>query len=156
MRVALGLLSAEAFAPFGTTAVSPEENLRNDLSSALQNRRDDSRIKLSLNNRPPTPLPHRAPRLERHPYSSQTFMPLSVSRYVVIVAPSGADGAPDLKGLLGFVANGNQVVSYNAGVWHLPLTVLDKHGKFAVFMFTVGEADSEFLTLAEPLDIELA
>ncbi|MBI4183597.1 MAG: ureidoglycolate lyase [Proteobacteria bacterium] len=154
MRVKLAPLAAEVFAPFGTVAVSPAEGLRADLSGALQNWRSDARARLSLNNRPPTALPHLGPMMERHPYSSQTFMPLQVSRYLAIVAPPGPGGGPDLRRLLGFVASGKQVVSYNAATWHFPLTVLDTHGKFAVLMWTVGHDDTEFVTLPEPLEID--
>jgi ureidoglycolate lyase len=81
--------------------------------------------------------------LERHPYTSQTFIPLSDGgRYLVIVAPSvypsqsypalptprGKDlpgpGLPDLARLEAFVAEGDQAVTYGAGTWHAPMMVL--------------------------------
>jgi ureidoglycolate lyase len=84
--------------------------------------------------------------LERHPYTTQTFIPLGLSksetnqnRYLVIVAPSlppspkdeslpvpsvSADsgplpgrGLPDLMRIKAFVANGSQAVTYGAGTW---------------------------------------
>jgi ureidoglycolate lyase len=84
--------------------------------------------------------------LERHPYTTQTFIPLGLSksdarnaRYLVIVAPSlepsPADeslpvpygtasgdqlpgrGLPDLTKVKAFIANGAQAVTYGAGTW---------------------------------------
>ncbi|KAI1435209.1 putative ureidoglycolate hydrolase [Xylaria sp. CBS 124048] len=91
--------------------------------------------------------------LERHPFTSQTFIPLAVGsvarRYLVVVAPTmttaaatevkeGADlllpapegdglpgrGLPDVKGLRGFLASGDQAVTYAAGTWHAPMIAL--------------------------------
>jgi ureidoglycolate lyase len=92
--------------------------------------------------------------LERHPFTTQTFVPLSSSedattttRYLVVVAPSLAPGAlddglpvptgteaaalglpgrglPDLSRLRAFVATGRQAVTYGAGTWHAPMIAL--------------------------------
>jgi ureidoglycolate lyase len=84
--------------------------------------------------------------LERHPFTTQTFIPLglskseaSESRYLVIVAPSltpsledehfpvpsasasgdplPGRGLPDLMRIKAFVASGSQAVTYAAGTW---------------------------------------
>ena len=84
--------------------------------------------------------------LERHPYTTQTFIPMGLSksdakktRYLVIVAPSlepsPADvslpvppshisgdrlpgrGLPDLSRVTAFIANGSQAITYGAGTW---------------------------------------
>jgi len=85
--------------------------------------------------------------LERHPFTTQTFIPLglsrseaSESRYLVIVAPSlppssrdeqlpappvdaagelplPGRGLPDLMRIEAFVASGSQAVTYGAGTW---------------------------------------
>jgi len=93
--------------------------------------------------------------LERHPFTTQTFIPLGVSPgeqssscYVVIVAPSKPPspedehlpvprgecshdhppgrGLPDLTKLRAFVCRGTQAVTYGAGTWHAPMVVLGK------------------------------
>ncbi|KAJ2891158.1 ureidoglycolate hydrolase [Zalerion maritima] len=88
--------------------------------------------------------------LERHPYTSQTFIPLSSTpgtKYLIVVAPTlpqsdpanppvtvglpvpkgetlpGA-GMPDLSRLQAFVSEGFQAVTYAAGTWHAPMVVL--------------------------------
>jgi ureidoglycolate lyase len=94
--------------------------------------------------------------LERHPFTTQTFIPLGHSatehdkrRYVVIVAPSlppsnkdeelpvpsssrtGSStlpgrGLPDLSNIKAFIADGSQAVTYSAGTWHAPMVVVGR------------------------------
>lgn len=87
--------------------------------------------------------------LERHPYTTQTFAPVSSAAhaYLIVVAPSlapssqdshlcvptvGDDlpgrGLPDLRGLRAFVATAAQAVTYGAGTWHAPMVVLGPPG----------------------------
>ena len=106
--------------------------------------------------------------LERHPYTTQTFIPLGISpleaneaRYLVIVAPSlppsSADenlpvpastannerlpgrGLPDLQKIRAFIANGSQAVTYGAGTWHAPMVAIgNKAIAFVVVQFANG------------------
>jgi len=102
--------------------------------------------------------------LERHPYTSQTFIPLGLSaaeanepRFLVIVAPtlppssedeslpvpSGENlpgrGLPDLTNLRAFVAKGSQAVTYGPGTWHAPMIVVGKKPiSFVVAQFLNG------------------
>ncbi|KAK0733321.1 ureidoglycolate hydrolase [Lasiosphaeria miniovina] len=91
--------------------------------------------------------------LERHPFTTQTFIPLTTDdrkRYLVIVAPSlppaiadqalpvpvpgPADaaasrrlpgrGLPDVRRLRAFIARTNQAVTYGPGTWHAPMVAL--------------------------------
>lgn len=106
--------------------------------------------------------------LERHPFTTQTFIPLGLSgkegertSYLVIVAPSlepsGEDeglpvptstsefgrypgrGLPDLKGVQAFLANGSQAVTYGAGTWYDL-----KISRFPYCMRKEGRANSHF------------
>ncbi|KAH7360094.1 ureidoglycolate hydrolase-like protein [Rhexocercosporidium sp. MPI-PUGE-AT-0058] len=102
--------------------------------------------------------------LERHPYTTQTFIPLGISaqgtqsvRYLVIVAPSlppvksdealpvpngeglPGRGLPDLGRLKTFIADGGQAVTYGAGTWHAPMVVIGKRAiDFVVVQFANG------------------
>ena len=101
--------------------------------------------------------------LERHPFTTQTFSPLSSSpsEYLVIVAPSlppgpsdeglpvpsgdglPGRGLPDLRGLKAFVATSTQAVTYGAGTWHAPMVALGQVGTtvdFLVVQFSSGVA----------------
>ena len=90
--------------------------------------------------------------LERHPFTTQTFIPLAAdpaARFLVIVAPSlppstadealpvpGAGdgsklpgrGLPDLRRLCAFTATAGQAVTYGAGTWHAPMVALGSAG----------------------------
>jgi ureidoglycolate lyase len=101
--------------------------------------------------------------LERHPFTTQTFIPLGLSgaerntsSYVVIVAPSlpltpkdpsspslpappSGQGLPDLARLQAFIATGSQAVTYGAGTWHAPMVVIGSQMvNFVVVQFANG------------------
>ncbi|KAG0646897.1 Ureidoglycolatase [Hyphodiscus hymeniophilus] len=106
--------------------------------------------------------------IERHPYTTQTFIPLGLSSsevndacYLVIVAPTlpptTADetlpvpysranherlpgrGFPDLQKIRAFIANGSQGVTYGAGTWHAPMVVIGKKAiSFVVVQYANG------------------
>lgn len=77
-------------------------------------------------------LPFRLRVMERHPLSSQAFIPLQTQaddRYLVVVAPPGP---LDVGQLRAFLARGFQGVQYARGVWHHPLIALDRNSDFLV------------------------
>lgn len=104
--------------------------------------------------------------LERHPFTTQTFIPLGISpleakqaRYLVIVAPtlapseadkslpvprekgSSGRGLPDLDNMKAFIAKGSQAVTYGAGTWHAPMVVVGRKPiDFVVVQFSNGVA----------------
>ena len=101
-------------------------------------------------------LPMRATTLERHPHSSQTFIPIRVSRYLVIVAPDRPDGSPDLDKVRCFLANGRQCVTYRRGLWHHDMTVLDDTAEMAILMWCDGSSDDEeLLEIDAPFEVLL-
>lgn len=77
--------------------------------------------------------------LEKHPMSTQIFVPMNAERYLVLVARGG--DRPDLSTLGAFVAGGTQGVSYLPGVWHHPMIALDREIDFACFVWEDGSAD---------------
>ncbi|KAI8384224.1 galactose-binding domain-like protein [Radiomyces spectabilis] len=91
--------------------------------------------------RPTLELPMTAKLLERHPYSSQAFMPMTdgkVRAYLVIVALNGADDRPDLSTLKAFIATSKQGINYREGVWHHPMVVLEHEADFACIVHESG------------------
>lgn len=117
--------------------------------------------------------------LERHPYTTQTFTPLSISGpasaaarnrqgyYLVIVAPnvagpppdpspaSPAASPPDLAALRAFVATTDQAVTYGAGTWHAPMVALGPEGSTVDFVVTqfanaVGNEDCQEVVFGGP------
>ncbi|KAK9899775.1 Allantoicase [Cystobasidium minutum MCA 4210] len=87
--------------------------------------------------------------LEKHEYSSQSFIPLGggSDRYLVIVALPGQDGQPDLQTLRAFTASSSQGFTYAPNVWHHPMIALDRTTDFACITNETGDAkvDCEIL-----------
>lgn len=91
--------------------------------------------------------------LERHPFSTQTFLPMGQDlekvSFVVIVAStdeSTAQKLPDPLLLKAFLCKGNQSITYGAGTWHAPMVVVDENVPyidFAVFIHENGVADED-------------
>ena len=76
--------------------------------------------------------------LEKHPCSTQAFLPMNARRFLVVVA-RGED-APNLSTLAAFVATGAQGITYHPGVWHHPMIALDSAIDFAVLVGEDGTA----------------
>lgn len=149
-------LTEAAFAPFGTLVEYSREEGRRGLVEQLQNTRPEAGPQLDFATVAARALPLTATALERHRHSSQSFMPVDVGRYLVVVAPD-ADGRPDLAQIRAFAASGRQSVTYRAGIWHHPLTPLERDGAFAILTFRAGDpGDEEWFTLPEPLRLGAA
>ena len=148
-------LTAAGFAPFGEVIERPADFGRVYFSERLASGRAAARASLSMTRARPLEADSLvATRMERHEHSSQSFVPVDVSRYLVVVAPHGAAGRPDADRLQAFVARGDQGVTYGMNVWHHPLCVLDRPGVFAVFMWLDGgRGDEEFVDLPQPTTI---
>ena len=145
-------LTREAFAPFGDVIDMPTEAGR-FYDDALGNLRTDATASLSVALKDPTQdRPLGSDMLERHEFSSQTFIPVDVGRWLIVVAPHAAQGGPDTKKAIAFIADGSVGVTYKANTWHHGLTTLDKPGSFAVFMWKAGAQDEEFVPV-EPFTV---
>lgn len=77
----------------------------------------------------PRAFPLKVKMMERHPKSSQLFMPLVPRPFLVLVAPPG-----DLRveTIIAFRTLAGQGVNYRRGVWHHPLIALDQSTDFLV------------------------
>jgi ureidoglycolate lyase len=141
-------LVTDAFLPFGEVLEAPAEPGQRFFSSTLANLRAGASPNLRIVNRPPTALPLRANLLERHEFSSQTFLPLEVGRVLIVVAPHAAEGGPDVKRAQAFLASARQGFTYRPNTWHHGLTVLDQPARLAVFMWCDGTAaDEQFVSV---------
>jgi ureidoglycolate lyase len=69
-------------------------------------------------------LPFRLRLLERHPISSQAFVPLGETSFVVVVAPGG--NQPDLGCIRAFMTAGRQGINFHPATWHHPLIALQR------------------------------
>ena len=84
--------------------------------------KNKGRVLVNIFRSTPLPLPHSIRMMERHPLSSQSFIPLSGQPYLVVVAPSGDFHEDNIEV---FLARGNQGVNYKPGTWHHFLLALD-------------------------------
>lgn len=79
--------------------------------------------------------------LERHPHSTQSFVPLAVGRWIVLVAPTLQDGSPDAANARAFVAGPEDAICIGRDVWHAGLTVLDRPAEFGMMMWRADAGD---------------
>lgn len=156
MRLHLDPFSAEAFAPFGRTITRPATGEAANLKALIGEGRPESRFCAQLDTHPAKALPIHGPKMERHEHSEQLFVPLDPNaRYVIAAALPGADGAPDLASLRGFLVEGGLGICYARGVWHLPITILDRPTTFLMQMTQIGDPaiDTSWAVLAEPIEV---
>ncbi len=138
-------LTPEAFAPFGDvldTQGAPDRLINQGLCGRYHDRArldfGTGRAGLSLFQAVPRSLPYRLDMMERHPEGSQAFIPMSLTSFLVIVAPD-AGGAPGLP--RAFLTTPGQAVNLLRGTWHGVLTPLEAPGLFAV-VDRIGPGDN--------------
>jgi ureidoglycolate lyase len=141
-------LSAAAYAPFGrvieASSAAPEKAANQGSARKfehllpLENLRADAKANVSVFRCTPRTVPFEVALLEKHPLSTQMFVPMNARRYLVVVA-LGAE-KPDLETLQVFEATAGQGISYAPGTWHSPLIALDSETDFACVVFEDGTA----------------
>ena len=156
MRLKIEPIDAAAFMSFGQL-IPPQApgQGRQELFEELQNERASARPRLSMATVEPKALPLTAVKMERHVHSSQVFVPVDSAGYLVVVAPHGADGMPDLGKIRAFRVPGDTGLNYRADTWHHPLSALERTGRFAILTFVDGtSADEQFVDLPQEVVIE--
>ena len=147
-------ITAADFAPFGTLLDTPEPAPRQDGAAALVNGRLGVALNLALIRSEPFAGVMPLRRLEMHPFSTQTFLPLSVADYVVVVAHD-RDGAPDPATLAAFAVPGHVGIHYRAGAWHAHMMTREHPGTFAMLVYEDGsEADCVFAPIPDTVLVE--
>ena len=131
-------LTKAAFAPFGDVIEADPSTMRfinggtterfHALSSA-EAFGDGARVILNIFRGQPRAFPYAIEMMERHPFGSQSFVPLNGGPFLVVVAKDedGKPGRPQV-----FLARGDQGVNYRANVWHYPLMALDQPSDFLI------------------------
>ena len=157
MEISAGTLTAEAFAWFGDVVEAPAHSGRAYFSTSLGNLRSAAPPKLWMLTKQPSPfLPLRIETLERHAFSSQTFVPIDIGRWLVVVAPSDPQGGPDVARAQAFLPSPQQGVSYRPNVWHSGLHVFDRAARLTVFMWLDGTAADEEIVPVSPFTVHEA
>jgi ureidoglycolate lyase len=123
----------------------------------MENRRDHARLAPTMSRNAPTEMPLRVKWMERHPYSSQTFIPHDLGRYLVLVAPKDDHGDPRIDQLQAFVSDSSQGITYHPDVWHHPFTALDRPSECFVLRYDDGgDDDTHWFEVADGPVIGLA
>ncbi|WP_439528412.1 ureidoglycolate lyase [Pannonibacter sp.] len=130
-------LTAEAFSPYGDvldTTGDPDRLINQGLCGRYHDRAQldfgaDGRAGISLFKAEPRALPYQLDMVERHPDGSQAFIPMSLTSFLVIVAPDN-NGEPNTP--LAFLTRPGQAINLHRGTWHGVLTPLDAPGLYAV------------------------
>jgi ureidoglycolate lyase len=142
-------ITPEAFARYGDVvsagggpgaSANQGTAVRYDWSARLENARAGARPNLAVFRSIARALPIEIALLEKHPGSTQTFLPMVCGRLLVCVAPDAADGTPDVTRLEAFLCVAGQGVSYLRGVWHHPIVALDLPAELAMLAWEDGTA----------------
>lgn len=94
----------------------------------------------------PATMPLLAKRMERHPYSTQTFVPVGVPKWLVLVARMNEQGRPDMMAARAIEPAPGEGIILHANIWHHPLIVLSAAAEFVVSQWKTGDdRDEEFV-----------
>jgi ureidoglycolate lyase len=156
-------ISRERFAPYGDVvsagagaglSANQGTAVRFDWAARLSSSREGARPNLAVFRSLARALPFEVRLLERHPCSSQAFLPMVCARFLVCVAPALADGGPDVAALEAFVCGPGQGINYLPGVWHHPILALDGEADLVMLAWEDGGAlDCVEHPLAEPVRV---
>ncbi|MGO7921147.1 ureidoglycolate lyase [Rhizobium ruizarguesonis] len=131
-------LTRSTFTPFGEVIEADPASLRlinggtterfHGLAAA-EVTGEGARVIINLFRGQPRNFPYDVGMMERHPFGSQSFSPVSGRPFLVIVSEdeNGRPGRPQV-----FLARGDQGVNYRRNVWHHPLMALEQASDFLV------------------------
>ncbi|RIX49633.1 MAG: ureidoglycolate lyase [Rhodocyclales bacterium GT-UBC] len=156
-------LTREAFAPFGDVIAADDSVQHFSINGGNTERYHDlasldpgpeGRMIASIFRGQPRPLPFSITMMERHPFGSQAFIPLSSEPYLVVVATAGP--APSADDLHAFLAQPGQGVNYRTGVWHHPLLALHRVSDFLVIDRSGPGKNCDEVSIEPPVWLDLS
>ena len=132
-------LSSENFAEFGDVIeIAPSKNHfsindgfteRYHNLAAVDVLKNNGQVLINIFRSTPLAMPIAIKMMERHPLSSQAFIPMGKQPYLVVVAPKGELNPTKIKV---FIASEKQGVNYYAGTWHHYCLALNEISDFIV------------------------
>ncbi|KPF45489.1 ureidoglycolate lyase [Rhizobium sp. AAP43] len=131
-------LTASAFAPFGDVIEAEPSTMRlinggtTERFHALFSPEiagEGARVIVNIFRGQPRAFPYEITMMERHPFGSQSFSPLSGRPFLLAVSldEDGKPGQPQV-----FLAAPHQGVNYRRNTWHHPLMAIDAVSDFLV------------------------
>lgn len=156
-------LDAVAFEGFGRLVDRPAgktvnegRGMRTELGATLDHDAAAAGQSVALYRLDGSPAPVPVAMFERHPRTEQLFAPLDDGAYLVVVAPDGPDGGPDVAQARAFRGRPDQHVVYAKGVWHLPMVALGRPGSFLMMMWETGGDDDCECRAVTPFTVAIA
>ncbi|NIB40939.1 ureidoglycolate lyase [Pseudomaricurvus alkylphenolicus] len=132
-------LTREAFAPFGDVIEVSDQAHHFGINQGYTERyhnladidvdAEGGRAIVSIFRSTPLQQPIAIKMMERHPLSSQAFIPMGQQPYLVVVAPAGDFDESQLQV---FLARSDQGVNYHKGTWHHFCLALNEQSDFLV------------------------
>jgi len=154
-------LTRESFAPFGDVIDTGGDNhfpinggrceRYHDLAR-VEAAGDDARVLMSIFKGTPYAFPLKLTMVERHPFGSQAFMPLSPRPFLVVVCLDGAEGPAEPHA---FLTAPGQGVNYPRNLWHGVLTPIGEKQDFLVVDRGGGGINVEEFHFSHPYEIHL-
>ena len=153
-------LNREAFAPFGDVIEADPARMRLINNGTTERYHalaepvvlgQPERLIFNIFRGQPRHFPYRIDMMERHPFGSQSFMPLSGQAFLVAVSQD-EDGHPGKPTV--FLAQAHQGVNYFANTWHHPLMALEAVSDFLVVDRDNTAANLEEFVFEQPYYIE--
>ena len=155
-------LTAAAFAPFGdvieATSNQDQRQINEDHTTRfhdlakVQSVDAEAGLLVNIFRSEARGLPIILHQMERHPKSSQMFMPLGSHPYLVVVAPAGDF---DITKIQAFIAGPDQGVNYHAGAWHHYSLALDESSDLLVVDYADIPDNRHLVDLSPAVQITL-
>jgi ureidoglycolate lyase len=154
-------LTRESFAPFGdvidfdTDGHYPINNGRCERYHALvkpEAAGPNGHVLINLFRGTPYDFPLQLTMVERHPFGSQAFIPLSPRPFIVVVSADGPDGPRTPRA---FLTAPGQGVNYPRNLWHGVLTPVGEAQDFVVVDRGGDGSNVEEFHFSHPYEIHL-
>lgn len=154
-------LTREAFAAFGDVIdaegldrypINGGRAMRIHDQARVEAAGPNGRLIISVVRGSPYALPLSLSMVERHPFGSQAFMPLSPSPFIVVVCPDGPAGPAQPRV---FLTAPGQGVNYLRNTWHGVLTPIGESQDFLVVDRGGDGSNLEEFHFEDPYEIVL-
>ena len=154
-------LTRAAFAPFGDVIdteggehfkINGGKCVRHHALATAEATGDNARVVLNLFKATPYDFPLKLTMVERHPFGSQAFVPLSPRPFLVVVSAdeNGRPGTPNA-----FLTAPGQGVNYKRNLWHGVLTPIGEKQDFLVVDRAGDGVNLEEFFFETPYEIRL-
>jgi len=95
-------------------------------------------------------LPLNITALERHPHTSQAFIPLDDTRFIIAVAPPGELSETDI---CAFLSSPGQGINYKPGTWHHYHLAFEQQGDVLVIDAQGTTPNCDEVLLSQPISL---